>query len=115
MSSEYVFLSSVENQFGQKHLLHSQLELLDSVKRLQIYKNLREQELMLKLQLKVKLQQTIALFEKLDKLLPVSRYQETLEERRARLDMNKKENHEYSLEMEIAAVQRKISTLQSGM
>jgi len=115
MSSEYVRISATENYFGQKNLLRAQLEFLDSLRRIQRFRKLREEELALKLSLKTKTKEAFEDMEKLNRVLPVSHYQETYEQRvEARKKKEKQEKHSVSLEGEIAEIQEKLARLQSG-
>ena len=56
-TSEYIKLTYPEAVYGKKNLLHSQLGLLTSVKRVEEFKKLRSQELKLKIELKRKLEE----------------------------------------------------------
>lgn len=70
MRPEHIRLQQAERVFGEKNLLHAQLNIISLMKRYESYKELRSQELLLKIALKTKLAEaadSLALF---DKLLP---------------------------------------------
>ncbi len=68
--SEYVRLSSTEKIFGTKALLHAQLKALNTIKHLKEYKKLRNEEFLLKLQLKSQITESLALLKEFEKKLP---------------------------------------------
>jgi len=70
MSSEYIQLIEPEVDYGRKNMLQSELGLLNSVKLFNNYKDLRKQELKLKIALKKSISEIkMQLFE-LEKKLP---------------------------------------------
>lgn len=80
MSNEYVRLSGEELNYTKKSLLNTQLNSLNSLKNLQKFKELRNDELTLKISVKTSLdslQQQLIL---LDKLLPHSSWKKPKEE-----------------------------------
>lgn len=70
MSSEYVGLSRDEKIFTQKNMLKSQLDFLSSLRRLQTYRKLREEEFRLKIEMKTKIGMLMEDLRKLEKILP---------------------------------------------
>ncbi len=70
MKSEYVKLSGSERVYGEKNLLQSQLEFLDSIRAFKNYKRLRSEEFRLKVGLKSKIGETLAALERIEDLLP---------------------------------------------
>jgi hypothetical protein len=107
---EHVRISFTEGIYGQRNLLHSQLELLDSMKKLKAYKKLRREEFALKMGLKIKVEEAIGFLDKLNRALPRTKYIAEEEEPRGK----KKKSVEPSLQEEIDLVKRKLIRLQSG-
>jgi len=79
MTSEYMQLNYNEAIFAKKNLLHSQLGLLTSIKRVEAYKKLRNEELKLKIELKKKLEEARVLLDMFEKLLPKTKTEHELE------------------------------------
>lgn len=114
MVSEYVKISASESYYGQKNLLHAQLELLDLIKRIRNFKSLRDEELMLKVTLKSKAKEVTGTLEALNRTLPVSHYKEYYElKREAGKKKAKREKHFVSLQQEIEDVRSKLARLQN--
>jgi hypothetical protein len=109
--SEYVRISVGERFFGQRNLLHSQLELLDSLKHFKAYKKLRKEEFALKVALKSMLEETSGILDKLDRTLPKTKYVDYEDEP---IRGRKKKSVEPSLQDEIEEVKRKLGRLQRG-
>ncbi len=68
MRPEHVRLQQAECLFGEKNLLHAQLDVISLLKRYDSYRALRSQEMLLKISLKTKLAEardSLAFFEKL--------------------------------------------------
>ena len=107
--SEYVRLASPEKVYGQRHLLQSQLELLDLIQRFRNYKKLRNEELVLKVTLKSKIGETLNLITKLERLLPKAHYKTPTpaEVKRKERKIEKK----LSLQEEIEQVRAKLARL----
>ncbi len=102
--AEYVKLSYAEKKYGEKNLLQSQLQLLNSIKHLKEYKKLRKQELLLKIKLKEKVIETIDELKMLDKRLPKVQPKHKI---------SRKENKEnLSLENELEKIKNKLKALQ---
>ena len=102
MNSEYIRLNYGEQVFAQKNMLNSQLELLNGIKRLQAYRNLREKEFKLKIELKSKIGMLLDDLKTLEKNLP---------EVEDSFEYGKKENRKESLEQEIEEIRRKLERL----
>ncbi|MBS3088686.1 hypothetical protein J4402_02800 [Candidatus Pacearchaeota archaeon] len=100
MNSEYVGLSRDEKIFAQKNMLKSQLDFLSSLKRLQSYRKLREEEFKLKIDLKTKIGMLMEDLRKLEKILP------EVED----MESGGKEKKE-SLEHEIEEIRRELAKL----
>ncbi len=111
--SEYVKLSPQEKYFGEKNLLQSQLELLHLIQSFQKYKSLRNEELVLKVTLKNKIEETLGWIDKMERLLPVAHYKTPVlpEAERER----KKRERKLSLEQEIEKIRQRLTRLKSGM
>lgn len=107
-NSEYVLISPSKNFFGEKNLLQSQLGLLNAVESFQKYKELRNEELVLKVTLKNKIEETLNWIDKLEKSLPAAHYKE------AATPKEKKQERKLSLEGEIARIREKLEKLGKG-
>lgn len=110
MATEYVKLSSLESIYGQKQVLHTELELLGIVKRIMAFQKLRQEELILKIALKKEFDDTMENLKLLDKLLPHTKMtglikkefiSEEIEEERGVL----------TLEQEIEQIKRRLEKL----
>ncbi|MFH1289818.1 MAG: hypothetical protein ABIH92_00240 [Nanoarchaeota archaeon] len=108
--SEYVRVSPPEKVYGQKHLLQTQLELLNLIKSFHTYKVLRNEELVLKVTLKSKVEELINLITKLERLLPKAHY--TPETREEKEKDKKKRERKLSLQEEIERVRQKLARIQ---
>lgn len=110
MGTEYVRFSVPERVYGDKNLLHSELELLGLVKRIRTYKKLRKEDLILRLALKNKVSESLENLKILDKLLPHSKMVGLLKRRANEEAIEEGEN--LTLEQEIEAIRRKLNKLQ---
>jgi len=72
MGAEYVRLTGEEALFQKKGLLETQMNVLQAVKRLKAYRAIREEELLLKIQLKQKCDALSEQIELLNRLLPTT-------------------------------------------
>ncbi|MAG28007.1 hypothetical protein CMI47_20975 [Candidatus Pacearchaeota archaeon] len=72
MAQEYVKISPDELKYGEKNLLQSQVEILESAKVSKAYKKLRKSEFMLKLELKKHLITLKESLKEVDRVLPQS-------------------------------------------
>ncbi|MCA9485863.1 MAG: hypothetical protein KC506_03400 [Nanoarchaeota archaeon] len=109
--SEFVRISVSEKAFGDKQLLQSELELLNLVQSFKKYKELRLDELTLKVGLKAKLEELEAGVDKVEKLLPAAGYHE--DKKKIEHKVAKSREH-LSLEQEIEKIRRKIGRLENG-
>ena len=118
MSSEYVKISRSELVYGESSLLKSQMSILNLKKRYISHRELRKKELLLKIELKKKIEEAIAHLAFLEKLLPHTRLQE---EQKLKKEIAKsvgkaeeiKENKKIpSIESELEEIQRKLAALQ---
>lgn len=108
MSIQYVKVSSPEMAYGKKNLLTSQLEMLNILKRCKQYKKLREEEFVLKIALKNKVDEAKNNLIVLEKLLPrmdMPHSEEVLPQIRI-------EKERSTLEDEIEEIKRKLAQLQ---
>ena len=108
--TEYVRLSGQEAMFGEKHILHSELEILGLVKRIREFEKLRKEELILKLTLKKKLDETVECLKFLEKLLPHTKMIGLIKPHRSD-DELAEEKESMTLEQEIEMIRRKIERL----
>lgn len=101
--SEYVRLSSTEKIFGTKALLHAQLETLNTLKHLKEYKKLRNEEFLLKVQLKSQITESLALLKEFEKKLPKTSFVHKTK---------KKDEKTAKMESELAQIKEKLVRLQ---
>lgn len=107
MKPEHVRLLTAEKEYGQKNLLHAQLETIALVKHYQKFKEIRNEELVLKIALKSKIDETRAALALLERLLPkpTMHPKETLQQ-----PVLRKSEHT-SLEQEIDEIRKKLARL----
>ena len=110
MTHEYVRLSATKKVYSEKNLLQAQLDLISLIKRLENYKSIRSEELLLKIALKNKIEELKNLIALLEKLLPKTSFAE--EKYPPETKENKKERKKkLSLEEEVEEIRRKIAML----
>ena len=110
MSSEYVRFFGREALYGEKHLLTVELGILGFIKRLRNYKKLRQEELILKIALKKKIDEVGEQLDVFDKLLPHSKMAGLIKKPATREDsFNDKEA--LTLEQEVEKIRRKLELL----
>ncbi|MBX4212036.1 hypothetical protein KW787_01090 [Candidatus Pacearchaeota archaeon] len=109
-SSEYVRISVSEKFYGQKNLLHAQLELLNNIKHLKEYIRLRKEELVLRVSLKNKLDDAIVSLEALSKILPKGNF--VTHNQKIREDMIT-DKDVITIEEELDEIKKKLSRLQA--
>jgi len=80
MGVEYVRLKNSEKIYGNRNMLHMQLEFLNSIRSFNNYKNLREKEFLLKVSLKNRVAEAHALIAKLESFLPRSTFNISVDE-----------------------------------
>lgn len=108
-SSEFVRLSAPEKIYGEKNLLQAQLEMLSLTQSFQNYKSLRNDELVLKVALKTKVDAALSALDRLERMLPKSHIKEQSPEEKAR--EQKKRDKNLTLEQEIARIRAKLASL----
>ena len=117
--TEYIKFSPAEISYGKNNTLHSEMEILTSIKHLSEYKKLRTQELMLKIDLRKKVEEINTAIAILEKSLPKTTFKETQNQEEIEyqeienalpniLDQKKK----LSIEEELDEIRRKLQTLQ---
>ena len=104
---EYVKLNQAEKTFGKKNLLRSELEILNILKRYQIYKKLRKEEHALKTLLRKVIKEVREEIEKLDDLLP-----KTQDDLFRSADLSRPQKARKDLEEEIEEIKHRIDALQ---
>jgi len=117
MASEYVKLIYAEKVYGERNLLQTILSLLSIQKNLKQYKELRKQELDLRLDLKKKVQETKNALDDLEKNIPITKLLET--ERRVKkieaaakpTEKTEEEVMTTGLESEIRDVQKRLAQI----
>lgn len=119
MRAEYIRFLSPQVKYGQKAILESQLNLLSSLKHLREYKNLRDQELILKIHLKKKVEELRSSMDLLERALPKTQFkeekqqaQEIIKEAIMVPSMLHDEKKELSLEQELESIRRKLARIQ---
>ena len=112
MSSEHVRISAIERVYGEKSLLLTQLNYLNSLKRLREYKRLRKEEFALKIALKSKIGEASAILKELEKNLPKVKLYKDDEEKENSHSMKKEEKEHFSLEKELEKIKDKLSKIQ---
>jgi hypothetical protein len=104
MNPEYIRFTNNEKIEIEKHMLKSQLLLLDSLKRYKIYRKLRTEELLLKISLKTKIDHLVNDLKFIDRSLP----KPTIKPKG--IDLVEEEK-KLSLEQEIDYIKRKLENL----
>jgi len=113
MRPEYIHLTKSEKEYGEKQLLHTQLEILNILKHTKNYQELRSEEFALKIKLKEKIEEALKSIELLEKLLPkptIKPKNTTEQELEIHKHHHKKEN--LSLNAELELIKEKLSKLQ---
>ncbi len=109
MGSEYVGISSLDMNRSKTVVLQVHLEILNLLRSFSAYKDLRSEELTVKVALKSKIGEAFDLLHKLDKQLPHPKYKTPLfsQESKRTIERN------LSLEEEIEDITRKLHALQT--
>lgn len=112
MKSEYIGLSQEQKVFWQKSFYQTELEILQIAKNLEVYKQLRKQEFLLKIALKNKIGEMHTMLTELERNLPKTHYKiETPEERKK----SKELIEDLTLQQEIESIRKKIEELKTGL
>jgi hypothetical protein len=107
MMSEYVKFTKQEVEFGKKMFLQSQLETLDILKKNRNFLRFRNEEFLLKINLKNKLNETLSNILLIERLLPKIKNQ-SKKALGSELILNESD---LSLEQEIDVIKRKLEKL----
>lgn len=113
MRAEYVGLNGTERYFGQGSLLKAQLELLGMIRSFQVYTLLRKEELLLKVSLKMKIEEVQKCIADLEKLFPKTIYSDPYSVGEEKVE--KKSKEELDLQSEIESIKRKLQVLNTGL
>lgn len=105
MAFEYIRLSKTEKIYSQKNSLLGQLALLNSLKHYHTYKEIRKEELMLKILLKKHLEEAKQSIELLNALLPKTQENLIFEKE------NPHRERKISLEQEIDSIKQRLKFL----
>ena len=111
MNSEFVKLLNTEVTYSKKNFLNSELELLNTIKSLRNYRDLRKEEFVLKITLKNKIAECLTALHELEKRLPKTDYNPEKTNKEDKEEVKKK----LSLQEEIEQVRRKLEKLQEEM
>ena len=109
MASEYVKLDSEEKKEGARDLLQSRLKIIKLISHYRSYKQLRKEELIYKIALKTKIDETKNFLKVFDSLLPKTSFKEPKSQFNVELKSSKKKQK--SLEQEIDEIRRKLDSL----
>ncbi len=107
MSTEYVRLSEPTLIYGKRTLLNSQVSILKITKNLLAYRNLRAEELVLKIALKNKIEDALSSLYLLEKLLPKLPEKESPDF----IKEDSASSSSLSLEAELEEIRRKLAHL----
>lgn len=111
--NEYVRFLGPESLYWYKHFLHSELEILDIVKRIKNYQRLRREEHILRIALKKKINESIEALNILDKLLPHARFHGLMKKNKAEEEIIE-DKEALSLDQELEQIRNKIERLQAN-
>lgn len=110
MSVEYVRLLNSEIAYGHQSLLKTQLSNLTILKNCKEFKEIRNEEFVLKIALKVKIEEALASLDVLEKILPVPTIKPTMTHSAENTHVEKQRS---TLEDEIMEIRNKLIKLQS--
>jgi|TARA_Y100000310_G_C20519008_1_gene732711 hypothetical protein len=103
---EYIGLTTSKKNYGEKNLLYCQINSLTILKKIDIYKKLRKEEFALKRILKRKVKETYEIINKLEEMLPETKY-----DKFKPIKIHKTSKKRKDLESEIEYIKRKIAEL----
>jgi hypothetical protein len=106
MSDEFIGLNPPAQVYGIKNLLYCEMELLSILKRYRSYKQLRKQELAIKVLLRKKIRELKAELKTFNELLP------KVDEEEIHAKAIGEPKRRFELEMEIDEIKRKLTELQ---
>jgi hypothetical protein len=112
--NEFVRLSDSEKSYGARNLLQCQLSTLNSIKRFREYEKLRKEELILKVDLKMKVEGALQSLANLARCLPKTDFiEEAVEEPNLFAPFTKEqEKKERTVEDELDDIRRKLEAMQ---
>lgn len=119
-SSEFVRINNSEVGYSKKHLLNSELELLNLIKSFRVFRELRKEEFVLKVTLKNKIAEALDNLKELEKKLPKTHYKpekkvKKVEEVKEVKEVVEQKKKKRTLEDEIEEVRRKLQGLKASM
>lgn len=112
MKSEYIGISGSGKIYTQKTFLQTELELLQILSNLQIFKQIRKEEFLLKISFKNKVEELLAMIANLERILPKSNFKfESADDRKRERELKR----DLGLQSEIEAIREKIEELKRGI
>jgi len=111
--TEYVKFSAPESVYGQKYLLHSELDLLGMAKIMINYKKLRTEELVYRVALKSKIDEVLESLKVLDKLLPHDKMPGLTKKKHPEVEGMGIDKGSLSLDQEVEMIRRRLMKLES--
>lgn len=113
--TEYVKFSPRESLYGDKNILHVELELLKTLKRVKNYRQLRKEEFVLKFALKQRMDEIEEQLKLLDKLLPHDKLpglDKTRKPVKKDKEQEKEDKEKLSLDQELEVIRRRLAVLE---
>ena len=114
MRPEHIRIQPEEQAYGEKNILNAQLESISLLKHQEAFRNLRNEEFMLKLALKIKLEEATESLSELSRLLPKPSMPAPKEMHHLPLIptlTKQKTHHRASLEQEMDEIKRRLQAL----
>ncbi len=112
MKSEFVGISGRGKVYAQKSFLQTELELLQILNNLQIFKQMRKEEFLLKIAFKMKVEELLSMLSNLERILPKTTFKfESADDRKKDREMKR----DLTLQSEIEAIREKIEELKKGI
>ncbi len=105
---EYIRLEHSEQVYGKKHLLYSQMEILNIIRRYESMKKMRETEFKIKTSLKRKIKQVQDELKILDSFLPKTKFSSAEEIKTKQHHYTKKKE----IQSELEEIRKKLAELQ---
>jgi len=110
MGTEYIRLSNTEKIYGNRNMLYVQLEFLNSMRSFRNYRELRSREFILKVSLKNRIGEALALLAKVDSILPKTTFRIAGSE-----EQQKKKKISHTFQDEVSVIELKLAKLQREM
>ncbi len=108
--TEYVRFTGRESLYGEKNLLNVELGMLGFVRKLRLYEKMRQEELLLKIVLKKKIDEVEEQLNIFDKLLPHSKMAGLVKRPKVK-EISPEEQEALTLEQEIETIRRRLESL----